>query len=55
MYWRGYGRTADNTTSQTLDVILRPGAAAVPVNVPPPLFDLMDCGELRVGNWLPTA
>jgi hypothetical protein len=53
--WRGYGVTADTTRPQALDVTLRPGAAAVRVNVPPPLFDLMDGGELLVGNWLLAA
>jgi Protein of unknown function (DUF4232) len=55
MYWRGYSQAADTTTPQTLEVLLRPGVAAVPLEVPRPLFDLIDGGELRVGNWLPTA
>jgi Domain of unknown function (DUF4232) len=55
IYWRGYSQAADTTTPQTLEVLLRPGVASVPLEVPAPLFDLIDGGELRVGNWLPTA
>jgi hypothetical protein len=55
LYWRGYGAAADSASPQTLDVLLRPGAAVVPVEVPSRLFDLIDGGELRVGNWLPAA
>jgi hypothetical protein len=55
MYWRGYSQAADTTTPQTLEVLLRPGVAAVPFEVPEPLFDLIDGGELRVGNWLPAV
>jgi hypothetical protein len=32
---------------------LAPGAAAVPLAVPGPVFDLIDGGKLQVGNWLP--
>ena len=55
IYWRGYSQAADTTTPQTLEVLLRPGVAAVPLEVPGPLFDLIDGGELRVGNWLPAV
>lgn len=55
LFWRGYGAAVDQTTSQTLEVLLRPGVAAVPIEVPGPLFDLIDGGELRVGNWLPAT
>lgn len=55
IYWRGYSQAADTTTPQTLEVVLRPGVTPVPLEVPAPLFDLIDGGELRVGNWLPTA
>jgi len=55
MYWRGYSQAADTTTPQTLEVLLRPGVAAVPLGVPGPLFDLIDGGALRVGNWVPAA
>ena len=55
MYWRGYSQAADTTTPQTLEVRLRPGVAAVPLGVPGPLFDLIDGGALRVGNWVPAA
>jgi hypothetical protein len=53
--WRGFGNAADQKTPQSLEVRLRPGVAAVPLKVPGPLFDLIDGGELRVGNWLPAA
>jgi len=55
LYWRGYGNAADQKTPQSLEVRLRPGVAAVPLEVTGPLFDLIDGGELRVGNWLPAA
>jgi hypothetical protein len=55
MYWRGYSQAADTTTPQTLEVLLRPGVPAVPLGVPGPLFDLIDGGALRVGNWVPSA
>jgi hypothetical protein len=55
IYWRGYSQAADTTTPQTLEVLLRPGVTPVPLEVPAPLFDLIDGGELRVGNWLPAA
>ena len=55
MYWRGYSQAADTTTPQTLEVLLRPGVAAVPLDVTGPLFDLIDGGALRVGNWMPAA
>jgi sugar-phosphatase len=42
LFWRGYGAAADSTGSQTLDVVLRPGVAAVPVEVRSPHFDLID-------------
>ncbi len=52
LYWRGYGAAADTTTPQTLEVTLRPGTQALSVAVEPQLFDLVDGGELRVGNWV---
>jgi hypothetical protein len=55
MYWRGYAQAADSTTPQMLEVLLRPGVAAVPLEIPGQRFDLIDGGELRVGNWLPSA
>jgi hypothetical protein len=55
LYWRGYSQAADTTTPQTLKVTMQPGATAVPLEVPEPRFDLIDGGELRVGNWLPTS
>jgi hypothetical protein len=53
LYWRGYSQAADTKTPQTLELLLRPGAAAVPLAVPGPVFDLIDGGKLQVGNWLP--
>lgn len=52
LFWLGYGVAADTKTPQTLNVVLRPGAAMVPVTVPLPRFELIDGGQLRVGNWL---
>jgi hypothetical protein len=52
LYWRGYGAAADTTTPQTLEVTLRPGTQPLSVAVGPQLFDLVDGGELRVGNWV---
>jgi hypothetical protein len=52
LYWRGYGAAADTTTSQTLEVTLRQGTQPLSVAVGPQLFDLVDGGELRVGNWV---
>lgn len=52
LYWRGYGAAADPTSPQTLEVTLRPGTRALSVAVGPQLFDLVDGGELRVGNWV---
>ncbi|MGV8966012.1 MAG: DUF4232 domain-containing protein [Cellulomonas sp.] len=55
LYWRGYSQAADTMTPQTLEVSLEPGVAAVPLEVPEPRFDLVDGGEIRVGNWLPST
>lgn len=52
LYWRGYGAAADTTAEQTLQVTLRPGTRALSLAVGPQRFDLVDGGELRVGNWV---
>ena len=51
LYWRGYGPAADTTTPQALDVAPVSGGATLRVDVTG--FDLVDGGELDVGNWLP--
>jgi hypothetical protein len=53
LFWRGYGAAADTTTPQALDVVLPSGGTTVRVDVTGPSFDLIDGGELAVGNWLP--
>ena len=53
LYWRGYGAAADTTTPQALDVVPVSGGATLRVDVTGPSFDLVDGGELDVGNWLP--
>jgi hypothetical protein len=52
LYWRGHGAAADATARQTLEVTLRPGARVLSLAVGPQRFDLVDGGELRVGNWV---
>ena len=47
--------TTTTTTPQTVEVLLRPGVAAAPLEVTGTLFDLIDGGGLRVGNWMRAA
>jgi hypothetical protein len=53
VFWKGYGAAADQTTPQTLDVVL-PGAAdpsAVPLSDGPAPFDVIDGATVRVDAW----
>jgi hypothetical protein len=53
VFWKGYGPAADQTTPQTLDVVL-PGAAgpsAVPLSEGPAPFDVLDGATVHVDAW----
>ena len=53
VFWKGYGAAADQTTPQTLDVVL-PGAAdpsAVPLSDGPAPFDVIDGATVHVDAW----
>jgi hypothetical protein len=53
VFWKGYGAAADQTTPQSLSVVL-PGAAApsvVPLNEGPAPFDVVDGATVHVDAW----
>ena len=53
VFWKGYGAAADQTTPQTLDVVL-PGAAgpsAVPLSEGPAPFDVIDGATVHIDAW----
>ncbi|MFD1516554.1 DUF4232 domain-containing protein [Pseudonocardia yunnanensis] len=53
VFWKGYGAAADQTTPQTLDVVL-PGAAdpsSVPLSDGPAPFDVIDGATVHIDAW----